>query len=133
MRSNDSSPAAQVAESILVVDDDPVILRVMGDVLRGAGYVVLLAEGGWSAIQTFQSAAPPPGLLVTDVVMPQMNGRQLAERLIAARPGLKCLFMSGYSADVIGHRGILTEQMKFIAKPFSLKVLAEKVREVIDH
>jgi FixJ family two-component response regulator len=64
--------------------------------------------------------------------MPQMNGRQLAERLVIARPGLKCLYMSGYTADVIAHRGILDEGVRFIAKPFSLRVLGEKVREVLD-
>jgi len=65
--------------------------------------------------------------------MPQMNGRQLADRLIALRPGLKCLYTSSYSADVMGHRGILIDEMKFIAKPFTFGDLAEKVREVIDH
>jgi len=64
--------------------------------------------------------------------MPQMNGRQLAERLVTARPGLKCLYMSGYTADVIAHRGILDEGVRFIAKPFSLQVLSEKVREALD-
>ena len=74
----------------------------------------------------------PIQLLITDVVMPQMNGRQLAERLHAARPGLRCLYMSGYTADVIAHRGVLEAGVSFIAKPFSLAALAEKVREVLD-
>ena len=64
--------------------------------------------------------------------MPQMNGRQLAQRLSAVRPDLKCLYMSGYTADVIAHRGVLEEGMNFISKPFSLTSLAEKVREVLD-
>jgi len=64
--------------------------------------------------------------------MPQMNGRQLSERLHAARPALKCLYMSGYTADVIAHRGVLEEGVSFIGKPFSLTSLAEKVREVLD-
>jgi two-component system cell cycle sensor histidine kinase/response regulator CckA len=64
--------------------------------------------------------------------MPQMNGRQLAERLGAKRSGLKCLYMSGYTADVIAHRGVLEDGVRFIAKPFKLKALAEKVREVLD-
>jgi FixJ family two-component response regulator len=71
--------------------------------------------------------------LITDVVMPQMNGRQLAQRLRGVRPELKCLYMSGYTADVIAHRGVLEEGMSFISKPFSLTTLAEKVREVLDH
>jgi FixJ family two-component response regulator len=79
-----------------------------------------------------EEQAGPIQLLITDVVMPQMNGRQLAERLGVARPGLKCLYMSGYTADVIAHRGVLNEGVRFIGKPFSLAVLAEKVREVLD-
>jgi len=66
------------------------------------------------------------------VVMPQMNGRQLAERLGAIHPEMKCLYMSGYTADVIAHRGVLDAGVRFIGKPFSLAVLAEKVREVLE-
>ena len=70
-------------------------------------------------------------LLITDVVMPEMNGQELAERLIAMKPGLKCLFMSGYTADVIAHRGILDEGVNFIQKPFLLQDMAAKVGEVL--
>ena len=81
----------------------------------------------------------PPGrgtrrrdpLLITDVVMPEMNGRDLAERLQSRYPGMKCLFMSGYTADVIAHQGVLDEGVNFIQKPFSMKDLAAKVREAL--
>lgn len=71
-------------------------------------------------------------LLLTDVVMPDMNGQELAERLLAKNSGTQCLFMSGYTADVIACHGILKENMQFIQKPFSIQDLAAKVREVLD-
>lgn len=71
-------------------------------------------------------------LLITDVVMPQMYGRQLAERLMGERPQLKCLYMSGYTADIIAHRGMLDDKVNFIAKPFTLNTLSEKVRHILD-
>jgi DNA-binding response OmpR family regulator len=74
----------------------------------------------------------PIQLLITDVVMPQLNGRQLAERLRATRSSMKVIYLSGYTADVIAHRGVLEEGMNFVAKPFSLAALAAKVREVLD-
>jgi YesN/AraC family two-component response regulator len=74
----------------------------------------------------------PIHLLVTDVVMPGMNGHDLAARLVEQRPGIACLFMSGYTADVIAHRGVLEEGTHFLAKPFSRGDLARKVRELLD-
>jgi two-component system cell cycle sensor histidine kinase/response regulator CckA len=72
-------------------------------------------------------------LLITDVVMPEMNGRELAEQLGTIRPNLKCLYMSGYTADLIAHRGILDEGLNFIQKPFGSDDLAARVRQVLDH
>jgi YesN/AraC family two-component response regulator len=71
-------------------------------------------------------------LLLTDVVMPEMNGRDLARKLLTQHPGLKCLFMSGYTADVIAHHGVLDEGVQFIRKPFSTRDLSVKVREALD-
>jgi len=119
-------------ETVLVVEDETAILELARESLVQLGYSVLTAGSPEEAIRRAEEHAGPIHLLIADVVMPQMNGRRLAERLIAVRPQLKCIFMSGYTADVMGHREILTEEMKFIAKPFSLTVLAEKVREVID-
>jgi two-component system cell cycle sensor histidine kinase/response regulator CckA len=93
---------------------------------------VLTASSPEEALRTSKERGAPIDLLITDVVMPGMNGRELARRLGAARPELKCLYMSGYTADVIAHRGVLEEGVSFIGKPFSLTVLAKKVREVLD-
>jgi len=119
-------------ETVLIVEDEVAILELARESLEQLGYTVLAAGSPEEAIRTAEEHTGPIHLLITDVVMPQMNGRQLAERLISVRPTLKCIYMSGYAADVMGHKGILAEEMKFIAKPFSLSVLAERVREVID-
>jgi PAS domain S-box-containing protein len=119
-------------ETILVVEDEEAILELTRQSLQHLGYTVLAAGLPEEAIRMSQEESGPIHVLITDVVMPQMNGRQLAERLIALRPTLKCLYMSGYTADVMGHRGILEDEMDFIPKPFSLMVLAEKVREVLN-
>ncbi len=86
------------------------------------GKAIRLAEGYVGNIQ----------LLITDVVMPEMNGKELAERLTSMVPGLKCLFMSGYTADIIAHRGVLDDGVSFIQKPFSTKQMAEKVRHILE-
>jgi CheY-like chemotaxis protein len=119
-------------ETVLVVEDDAAILELARESLEHLGYKVLTAGSPEEAIRRSEEQAGPIQLLVTDVVMPQMNGRQLAKRLSAARSELKCLYMSGYTADVIAHRGVLEEGVSFIAKPFSLFTLAQKVRKVLD-
>ena len=75
----------------------------------------------------------PVDVLLTDVVMPEMNGRLLADRLLELHPHLRCLFMSGYTADVIAHHGVLDEGVHFLQKPFSTATLAAKLREVLGH
>jgi CheY-like chemotaxis protein len=119
-------------ETVLVVEDEGAILELARESLEQLGYTVLPAASPEDALRMADEHEGRIHLLITDVIMPQMNGRQLAERLIAVRPELKCIFMSGYTADVMGHREILSREMHFISKPFSLDVLAEKVREVID-
>ncbi|MCX7039396.1 MAG: response regulator, partial [Spirochaetes bacterium] len=119
-------------ETVLVVEDEAAILELAKESLEQLGYTVLTARSPEEAMRKAEEHRGPIQLLITDVVMPQMNGRQLCERLRAARSGLKCLYMSGYTADVIAHRGVLEEGVRFIAKPFSLATLAGKVREALD-
>jgi len=128
----ETTPPRGGTETVIVVEDEASILELARESLEQLGYAVLAAKTPEEALRLSGENAGPIHLLLTDVVMPQMNGRQLAERLVTARPGLKCLYMSGYTADVIAHRGILDEGVRFIAKPFSLQVLSEKVREALD-
>ena len=119
-------------ETVLIVEDDGAILDLGKSILEQLGYTVLTAGAPDAAIAVTQSQRGRIDLLLTDVVMPQMNGRQLAQRLAETVPDLKCLFMSGYTANVIAHRGILDEGVNFLQKPFSMAALAAKVREVLD-
>jgi CheY-like chemotaxis protein len=102
-------------------------------ILENLGYTVLAAGTPVDAIHLVEKHSGDIHLLITDVVMPEMNGRELAEQLSAIRPNLECLYMSGYTADVIAHRGILDEGVGFIQKPFLSEDLAAKVRQVLDH
>jgi two-component system, cell cycle sensor histidine kinase and response regulator CckA len=119
-------------ETVLIVEDDPVLLEMSSMMLQHLGYSVLSADRPAEAIRIAQECRTVINLFITDVVMPEMNGRDLAERLLAIRPTLKHLFMSGYTADVIAHQGVLDEGVNFIQKPFSLMALAVKVREILD-
>lgn len=119
-------------ETILLVEDDPGILKLGRRLLGSLGYTVLAAGSPGEAIRLAEEHAGGIHLLITDVVMPEMNGRDLAKRLLSLYPGMKRLFMSGYTSDVIAHHGIIEEGMQFMQKPFSTKGLAAKVREVLD-
>ncbi len=120
-------------ETILMVEDDEAILDLGKTVLEKLGYIVLTAPAPGHAIDLVENHQGEIHLLITDVVMPEMNGRELSERLTAICPKLKHLYMSGYTADVIAHRGILDEGVNFIQKPFRSNDLAAKVRHVLDH
>ncbi|GAB4236793.1 MAG: hypothetical protein Kow00109_10450 [Acidobacteriota bacterium] len=120
------------SETILVVEDEAQILSLCEACLRNLGYRVLAAENPRRALELLSQRDEPVDLLITDVVMPEMNGRQLWERVRAHSPGTKVLFMSGYTRDSIAHRGILEPGMNFINKPFSLQAFARKVRETLD-
>jgi len=102
-------------------------------ILENLGYTVLAARTPSDAINLAEEHPGDVHLLITDVVLPEMNGRELAEKLSTIRPDLKCLYMSGYTADVIAHRSILDEGVNFIQKPFRSDDLAAKVRQVLDH
>jgi CheY-like chemotaxis protein len=123
---------ARGQETILVVEDEPSILQLVRRVFEAHGYSVLGAGTPGEAISL---AADHPGaidLLLTDVIMPEMNGRDLAERVRALRPQLKLLFMSGHPADVIASRGLLDPGVSLVEKPFSTDALLKQVRSVLD-
>ena len=131
-RGNTSDAPRAGTETVLLVEDESAVLRLSKIVLERFGYVVLTAGTPGEAIQLFESHPGAVNLLVTDVVMPEMNGRELAARLRAARPDLKTLFVSGYSASALAPRGVLDEGVHFLQKPFSLEDLAASVREALD-
>ena len=119
-------------ETILMVEDEPSILQLGKRMLELLGYQVLAASGPVEALLMAEHFPGEIHLLLTDVVMPEMNGRDLARRLLSLYPGIKRLFMSGYTADVIAHHGVLDEGVRFIQKPFSKAELSIKIREVLD-
>ena len=119
-------------ETILLVEDESMILEMTTMMLKQLGYLVLPASTPGEAICLAHDHAGEINLLMTDVVMPEMNGRDLAKNLLSLYPDLKRLFMSGYTSDVIAHHGVLEEGVNFIQKPFTMNDLASKVREVID-
>ncbi len=118
-------------EAVLVVEDEPSILNVEKKMLEELGYRVLAAGTPTEALILARDHSGELRLVVTDVVMPEMNGRELATRLQSLYPDIKILFMSGYTADVIAHRGVLDQGVNFIQKPFSMKNLAVKVRQAL--
>jgi len=119
-------------ETILLVEDEPSILRMTRMMLERLGYNVLAADTPGQAIDLAHEHAGDVHLLMTDVVMPEMNGRDLARNMLSLYPDLKRLFMSGYTANVIAHHGVLDEGVQFIQKPFSKQDLAIKVRKTLD-
>jgi two-component system, cell cycle sensor histidine kinase and response regulator CckA len=130
-----ASPGAEPpggSETILLVEDDPAVRGLTYEVLAESGYRVLQAASGPEAIALVESDATRIDLLLTDVVMPRMNGRDLARRLQEMRPGLATLYMSGYAPGAIVHQGVLDPGLAFIAKPLRPADLIRKVREVLD-
>ena len=119
-------------ETVLLVEDESAVLRLSKIVLERFGYLVLTAATPGEAIHLFDTHQGPVHLLVTDVVMPEMNGRELAARLRVSKPELKALFVSGYSASALAPRGVLDEGVHFLQKPFSLEDLAASVRGALD-
>jgi two-component system cell cycle sensor histidine kinase/response regulator CckA len=118
-------------ETILLVEDQDTVRRTVSKILETYGYQVLEARNGGSALLLCERYEKPIDLLLTDVVMPEMSGRELADRLASQHPEMKVLYMSGYIDDVIVHHGVLDEGTAFIQKPFAADVLARKVREVL--
>jgi PAS domain S-box-containing protein len=119
-------------ETILVVEDQDLVRRVALRILTDLGYKVLSARSGDEAVRIAAEEDGPIALLLTDVIMPDMNGRELATRLVEARKDLRVLFTSGYTENIIGQHGVLEPGTDFIAKPYRTDDLARKVRDVID-
>jgi len=121
------------SETILLVEDEPAILKMCREMIGRLGYTVLTAKNPKDALRVAVEHGEKIILLITDVVMPEMNGRELSSQLLKTHnPDLKTLYMSGYTANVIAHHGVLDEEVKFIQKPFLLKDLAVKIRKVIE-
>ncbi len=127
-----SIPDAQGSETILLVEDEPAILKMAERMLERFGYSVLAAGTPAQAMTLAGDHKGRIHLLMTDVVMPGMNGRELSEKLQDMYPEIKCLFMSGYTANVVAHHGVLDKDIAFIQKPFSARELARMVRGVLD-
>lgn len=119
-------------ETVLLVEDEDMVRDLAVRVLEESGYKVLHASNGQAAIALSRGHDGGIDLLMTDVVMPGMNGGELANQLILQRPEMKVLFSSGYTEDVIVHHGILDDEVSFLGKPYSPSVLAKKIREVLD-
>ncbi len=119
------------SETVLVVEDEKVILQMIVAMLKKQGYQALAAASPGEAIGMIESGVPAD-LLLTDVIMPEMTGRELSDRIAKLRPSLRCLYMSGYTAEVIGQHGVLTAETRFIQKPFSQRELAAQVRAALD-
>lgn len=119
-------------ETILLVEDEPAILEVGVHVLEKRGYQVLTSATPSQALDVAENYPHPIDILITDVIMPELNGQQLSEAIRRIRPDIKVLFISGYTADIISHHGVILPGINFLEKPFSGRQLGRKVREVLD-
>lgn len=129
-RSGEETPAAG-GETILLVEDEELLLRSVARMLEKLGYRVLAASSSARALALAEAHPEPIDLLLTDVVMPETNGRELRDRLLAVRPSLRSVFMSGYTAEIIEREGVLEEGVHFLRKPFTRTQLGRKLREVM--
>lgn len=120
------------SETILLVEDEEPILKMTTTMIERLGYTVLPANTAKDAIRLCNDHIGKIDLLITDVVMPAMNGRELAQRILKVVPNIRILYMSGYTSNVIAHRGILDDGLNFISKPFSKQALSVKLRDILD-
>jgi CheY-like chemotaxis protein len=118
--------------TILLVEDEAAVREVTREALEMGGYLVLEASGAEEAAQIVEDRSAVIDLLLTDVVMPGMSGRELSEELATLRPDMKILFMSGYTDDTVVRHGVLEEGMAFLQKPFTAESMLRKVRDVLD-
>jgi len=122
----------KATETILLVEDEDAVRNVIRKVLDKAGYKVLVAANGELALTCANDHPQPIHLLLTDVVMPKMTGRELAQRIVRSRPDTRVLYMSGYTPEAIVHQGVLDEGIQFIQKPLLPSQLLAKIRAILD-
>lgn len=120
------------SETVLIVEDEDIVRNLAKRILEANGYKVILMESPADAILFVERNQVRIDILLTDVIMPQINGRELYDKINILRPGIKVLFMSGYPADIIAHHSFLDEGVHFMQKPFSIELLTLKIREVLD-
>jgi len=125
-------PLPRGSETVLIVEDDRTVRLLASEMLEMSGYTVLEAGDGPEALEVVHRHGRPIDLLLTDVVMPQMSGRELAEGIATIHPGIRVLYMSGYTEGVIAHHGVLDSGVAYLQKPFTTDALARKVREALD-
>jgi PAS domain S-box-containing protein len=130
--SSQEEKAVKGSERVLLVEDERQVRELASMILEKYGYDVLVAQNGREALSLLNECGDGPELVLTDVIMPDMNGRELFERISAVRPGVKVLYMSGYTEDVIGRHGVIDPRVNFIEKPFSVQALTSKVREALE-
>jgi len=119
-------------ETVMLVDDEPSLLNLIKRSLESRGFRVLTASSPAEALGLAEKHGETISLILTDVVMPGMNGWELSERIMSGYPKIKLMFMSGYAADIISPNGILPEGVTLLQKPFSMNDLAVKIRETLD-
>src|SRR5262249_46111837 len=128
----EASQPAGSAESILLVEDNPDLRVYLADMLRGLGYRVLTAGDADAALAILGRAEQVVDLMLTDIVMPRIDGRELARRVQPLRPGIPVLYMTGYSRNAVVHQGRLDEGIDFLQKPISQAELATRLRDMLD-
>jgi DNA-binding NtrC family response regulator len=126
-----TAAAAGGSETVLLVEDEESVRELVRDTLVSRGYKVIEAENGEAGLKVSNEYKARIEMLITDVVMPGMGGRELAQKVSAARPEIKVLFLSGYTEDAIIHEGVLEPGTAFLQKPFTLQTLSRKVRDVL--
>jgi CheY-like chemotaxis protein len=127
-----ATPAARGTETVLLVEDEAIVRELAVTTLRERGYTVIEAGNGEDGLRIARQHEGKIDLVLTDVVMPVMGGREMADALRGSRPGTKILFTSGYTEDAIGHHGVLRPGIEFLQKPYLSASLVRRVREVLD-